>query len=107
MTEGTLSLQRLASLNTVPTLINDPSMLIVDDDKMQCPNAQFMSINAAVLAASPGATIRVCPGVYRESVLVDKALTLQGQGSKVRQPSARRRSPMIRLRRRLSFTTTR
>jgi|GEM_PF-1123102 len=65
------------TLNTVPTLINDPSMLIFDDDKMQCPNAQFTSINAAVLAASPGATIRVCPGVYRESVLVDKALTLQ------------------------------
>jgi hypothetical protein len=64
-------------LDTVPVLISDPSMLIVDDDKVQCPDAQFTSINAAVSAAPPGATIRVCPGVYRESVVVDKPLTLQ------------------------------
>ena len=64
-------------LDTVPVLVSDPSMLIVDDDKVQCPNAQFTSINAAVIAAPPGATIRVCPGVYRESVVVDKPLTLQ------------------------------
>jgi parallel beta-helix repeat protein len=64
-------------LDTVPVLLSDPSVLIVDDDKVQCPNAQFTSINAAVIAAPPGATIRVCPGVYRESVTLLKSLTLQ------------------------------
>jgi len=39
----------------------------VDDDKKQCPNAQFTSIQAAVDAASPWDTIVVCPGVYQES----------------------------------------
>jgi len=68
-------------------------MLIVDDDRVQCPNAQFTSINAAVLAATPGAIIRVCPGLYRESVVVNKAgLTLQaprqqGQATQCQDPS--------------------
>ena len=50
-------------LDTVPVLLSDPSVLIVDDDKVQCPNAQFTSISAAVAAAAPGGTIRVCPGL--------------------------------------------
>ncbi len=58
--------------DTIPSMIDDPQMLIVDDDKVQCPNAQFTSINEAVTAALPGAIIRVCPGVYRESVHVNK-----------------------------------
>jgi hypothetical protein len=53
--------------------------LIVDDDHMQCPNATFTSINAAVAAASPGFTIKVCPGIYRENVIADKQLTFLGQ----------------------------
>src|SRR5919109_105229 len=56
--------------------------LIVDDDHMQCPNATFTSINAAVTAAAPGYTIKVCPGIYRENVIVplDKPLlTFLGQ----------------------------
>src|ERR671937_2523388 len=56
--------------------------LIVDDDHMQCPNATFTSINLAVAAASPGDTIKVCPGIYTENVIVpvDKPqLTFLGQ----------------------------
>jgi len=45
-------------------------MLVVDDDMVQCPNATFTSINAAVLAAPPNGTIRVCPGLYKESVFI-------------------------------------
>jgi parallel beta-helix repeat protein len=69
------------TLDTAPVLLSDPSMLIVDDDKVQCPNAQFTSINAAVLAATPGATILVCPGLYKESVpiLLRAGLKLQAQ----------------------------
>jgi hypothetical protein len=53
--------------------------LIVDDDHMQCPNATFTSINAAVTAAAPGYTIKVCPGIYTENVVVNKQLTFRGQ----------------------------
>jgi hypothetical protein len=52
--------------------------LIVDDDNKQCPNATFTSINAAVTAALPGYTIKVCPGIYTESVIVNKQLTFRG-----------------------------
>jgi len=54
-------------------------MLVVDDDRQQCPNADYTTINAAVAAASTGDTIRVCPGLYDETVVVNKAsLALRG-----------------------------
>lgn len=79
--------------NSLPTLVDSPGMLIVDDDKVECPNAQFTRISDAVLAAAPGATIRICPGIYRESVLVDKPLTLQaprhqGEATECTTPTA-------------------
>jgi hypothetical protein len=40
----------------------------VDDDGADCPSADFTSIQAAVTAAAPGDTIRVCAGVYSEQV---------------------------------------
>src|SRR5439155_3367776 len=51
------------------------------------------TINAAVLAASPGGIIRVCPGTYRESVAIFKPLTLQaprqqGQATECKTPTA-------------------
>ena len=46
------------------------NMLIVDDDHMDCPNAQFTSIQAAVDAAPPGAMIKVCAGTYVEQVTI-------------------------------------
>src|ERR1700730_13334122 len=52
--------------------------LLVDDDKVQCPNAGFTSIQAAVNFASPGDRINVCPGTYKEQVDVTKPLTIQG-----------------------------
>src|SRR5437762_10489585 len=53
--------------------------LVVDDDRQQCPGADYTSINAAILAAAPGDKIRVCPGLYNETVVVSKAgLSLQG-----------------------------
>ena len=47
-------------------------VLLVDDDKAQCKKADFTTIQAAVDAASPGATILVCAGTYRESVTIAK-----------------------------------
>jgi parallel beta-helix repeat protein len=52
--------------------------LAVDDDAMQCPNAGYTSIQAAVNDAQTGDMIRVCPGVYHESVTIDKPLRLEG-----------------------------
>jgi hypothetical protein len=46
------------------------NMLTVDDNGLDCPNAQFTTIQAAVDAASPGAMIKVCRGTYREQVTI-------------------------------------
>lgn len=40
----------------------------VDDDRIECPNAQYTSIQAAVDHALAGDNIRVCPGLYEERV---------------------------------------
>jgi parallel beta-helix repeat protein len=61
--------------------------LRVDDDRQQCPTAEFESIQLAVLAAPPGSRIQVCPGLYNESVTIPKTLELDGHG-----PDARHRT---------------
>jgi hypothetical protein len=38
---------------------SDSTAIYVDDDRQQCPNAQFTSIQAAVAAALPFSTIYV------------------------------------------------
>jgi hypothetical protein len=55
-----------------------PATLVVDRDRVECANAGFTSIQAAVDAAQPGDLIRVCPDLYAESVVVDKPLTVKG-----------------------------
>jgi parallel beta-helix repeat protein len=42
----------------------------VDDDGVDCPSADFTSIQAAVTAAAPGDNIRVCAGTYSEQVTI-------------------------------------
>lgn len=44
--------------------------LIVDDDGLDCPNAQYVTIQSAVTDAITGDTIKVCPGTYIEQVTV-------------------------------------
>jgi hypothetical protein len=59
-------------------------LLIVDDlAHVDCPNAQFHTIQSAVDAASPGTMIKVCPGTFVEQVLIDAGkvgLTLFSEG---------------------------
>jgi nitrous oxidase accessory protein NosD len=57
---------------------HDANTIHVDDDRQQCRDADFTSIQAAVLAAPPFSTIHVCPGLYNEQVTVPKTLTLLG-----------------------------
>jgi len=55
------------------------SVLLVDDNRAEAPNAQYTSISAAVAAARPGDTIRVFAGTYHESVTIPKTLTLRAE----------------------------
>ena len=42
------------------------------------PPPRYTTIQAAVYASAPGATILVCPGTYPEQVMINKPLTLTG-----------------------------
>ena len=63
--------------------ITDDDLLIVDDDLVQCPNAGFTTIQAAINAAAAGQTIQVCAGLYTENVDVNKALNLVGPNATI------------------------
>lgn len=63
-----------------PSVASDET-LIVDDDRGDCPDAGFTSIQAAVDTATPGETIVVCNGTYHEQVTVTKnGLTIRAKG---------------------------
>ncbi len=49
------------------TTLPGANVWTVDDDGVQCPNAEFEHIQEAVEYASPWDTIVVCPGTYYES----------------------------------------
>lgn len=67
-----------AGVLVVPQVLVDPTNFVVDDDGLQCPNADFTTISAAVAASLPDGRIRVCPGEYRESVrILTSGLVLQ------------------------------
>ena len=69
---GTLALALLFCIPTMSSAQNDghrPS-LVVDDDRVECPNAGYTTIQSAVDAARPWDVIRVCPGIYREQVVI-------------------------------------
>src|SRR4051812_30293092 len=56
--------------------------LRVDDDGVQCKNADSTTINGAIALASSGDKIKVCPGTYVEQVLVPPGkdnLTLESE----------------------------
>jgi Right handed beta helix region len=70
----------------LPAIAAQPPQLVVDDDKVECPNAAFTRIQDAVDAASPGATIRVCKGTYVEQLAIGKPLTIAADSGAVLMP---------------------
>jgi parallel beta-helix repeat protein len=70
----------IAALGTAAAGAGGGRTLVVDDDRAQCRNAAYTTIQAAVAAASPGDVIRVCPGTYGATT-VDKTLRIDGSTS--------------------------
>jgi Periplasmic copper-binding protein (NosD) len=62
--------------------------LVVDDDKVECPNAGFTHIQDAIDAASPGDHIRICKGTYVEQLTIRKALDIDADSGVVLMPNA-------------------
>jgi nitrous oxidase accessory protein NosD len=60
----------LLTVGPIPSSSTPPGNLIVDNDGLDCPNAQFTTIQSAVDAAAPGDMIKVCRGVYMEQVMI-------------------------------------
>lgn len=48
-----------------------------------CKSARFKTIQSAVNAARPGATVIVCPGTYHEQVVLSKPVNLQGRAATI------------------------
>src|SRR5882672_11343487 len=71
-----------------PVIGGGKPQLVVDDDKVECPNAAFTRIQDAVDAATPGAAIRVCKGNYAEQVAIHKPLTIAADSGAVLMPGA-------------------
>src|SRR5215211_6524909 len=78
----------LVLLVVTATLLRPPSgnaqvaILLVDDDRVQCPAATFTTIQAAIDAAAAGDTIEVRPGTYAEQIQFDlerRDLTLRAR----------------------------
>jgi hypothetical protein len=55
----------------------------VDDDRVQCPNADFTSIQAAIDKASADDTIIVHDGTYNEALYINKRLTIRAASTPV------------------------
>lgn len=60
----------LFALASSPTLAEKKLKLVVDDDGVECGNAEFSSIQAAVDAAVPPTDIKICAGTYQELVTI-------------------------------------
>jgi hypothetical protein len=50
-------------------------------DRNPCDDANYSTIQSAIDAAPPAATVVVCPGTYHEQLVVSKALTLKGENA--------------------------
>lgn len=77
-----------ASRPALAQAIGAKANILVDDDKVQCPAAQYTTIQAAVNAAQAGDIIRVCAGTYIEQVTITTSLTLRADNGVIVIPSS-------------------
>ncbi len=68
--------ERQQANQKVPLAASAVPMLVVSQKR----GAQYNSINQAIKSAEPGARISVQPGVYRESLILDKPIQIMGDG---------------------------
>jgi len=62
--------------------------LVVDDDKVECPNAGFTHIQDAIDAAGVGDHIRICKGIYAEQLTIQKSLVLDADSGATLMPGS-------------------
>jgi len=63
------------------------AQMVVDDDKVECPNAGFTHIQDAIDAAAPGDEIHICKGIYLEQVAIRKSLRIVADNGAILMPS--------------------
>jgi nitrous oxidase accessory protein NosD len=61
--------------------------IVVGQNSVLCPGAQFAKIQDAVNAASAGDSIQICPGTYIEQVSITKPLQLNGNNGAIIRPN--------------------
>lgn len=71
-----------------PRMTANAAQLVVDDDKVECPNARFTHIQDAINAAAAGDHIRICKGVYAEQLTIQKPLVLDADSGATLMPGA-------------------
>jgi hypothetical protein len=74
-----------------PVVLGPTAMAAPSKPAVLVVPTQFPTIQSAVNAAAPGATIRILKGTYTEQVLIGKALTIVGAGmdkTVIRAPAA-------------------
>jgi len=71
-----------------PRMTANAAQLIVDDDKVECPQAGFTHIQDAINAAAAGDRIRICKGTYTEQLTIQKSLTLDADSGAILMPAA-------------------
>jgi hypothetical protein len=59
-------------------VVDDDGFAVSGNCDVGFPFVTYASIQSAINASSPGDTIEVCPGIYREYVTVNKTLTITG-----------------------------
>ena len=61
--------------------------IVVGQNSVLCPGAQFAKIQDAVNAASAGDSIQICPGTYIEQISITKPLQLNGNNGAIIRPN--------------------
>jgi nitrous oxidase accessory protein NosD len=56
-----------------------PNVVVVDDDGLQCPQADTDSVQEALDMVRDGGRVRVCPGRYAEQLTITRTVHLQGE----------------------------